>query len=162
MRTRPRPGTEVFGEAWERLFEPAVAHRGLWSPDGAPENSLAAFQAACAAGYGIELDVQITVDGEAVVFHDYRLERLTGAEGKLSDRTLAELRELRLSGTDETIPTLAEVLVEVGHRAMVQIELKTPFGEVGALEKRVSEVLLDHNGPTCVIGFNPYSHACFA
>jgi hypothetical protein len=52
MRARPRPGTEVFGEAWERLFEPAVAHRGLWSPGGAPENSLAAFQAACAGGYG--------------------------------------------------------------------------------------------------------------
>ncbi len=52
-----------FGEAWERLFEPAVAHRGLWSPEGPPENSLGAFQAACAAGYGIELDVQLSADG---------------------------------------------------------------------------------------------------
>lgn len=161
-RARPRPEAKEFGEAWELLFSPPAAHRGLWSPDGAPENSLAAFQAACAGGYGIELDVQITADGEAVVFHDYRLERLTGVEGRLSDRSLADLRELRLSGTDETIPTLAEVLVEVGHRALVQIELKTPFGEVGPLEKRVSEILLDHNGPTCVIGFNPYSHAWFA
>ena len=50
MRPRERPPVESFGEAWERLFEPAVAHRGLWSPDGAPENSLAAFQAACAGG----------------------------------------------------------------------------------------------------------------
>lgn len=162
MKPRARPETSVFGEAWELLFGPPVAHRGLWTPDGAPENSLAAFQAACAHGYGIELDVQITADGEAVVFHDHTLERLTGAEGRLSDRTLHDLRELRLNGGDEGIPTLAEALVEVGHRAMIQIELKTPFGEVGPLEKRVCEVLLDHNGPTCVIGFNPYSHAWFA
>ncbi|MDP1630364.1 MAG: glycerophosphodiester phosphodiesterase family protein [Caulobacter sp.] len=162
MKSRARPDTSVFGEAWELLFAPPVAHRGLWSPDGAPENSLAAFQAACAAGYGIELDVHLTADGEAVVFHDYSLTRMTGAEGKIKDRSSAELQTLRLKGTDETIPTLAEVLVEVGHRALVQIELKTPFGEVGPLEKRVSEILLDHNGPTCVIGFNPYSHAWFA
>lgn len=162
MKARARPSASEFGEAWELLFAPPVAHRGLWTPDGAPENSLGAFQAACAHGYGIELDVQITADGEAVVFHDHRLERMTGVEGKLSDRSLHDLRELRLKGTDEGIPTLAEVLVEVGRRAMIQIELKTPFGEVGPLEKRVSEVLLDHNGPTCVIGFNPYSHAWFA
>ena len=162
MKAKARPTPAEFGELWDHLFAPAVAHRGLWTPDGAPENSLAAFQAACAHGYGIELDVQLTADGEAVVFHDYTLQRLTGVEGKLSERTLHDLRELRLKGTDEGIPTLAEVLVEVGHRAMIHIELKTPFGEVGPLEKRVSEVLLDHNGPTCVIGFNPYSHAWFA
>ncbi|PXA89704.1 glycerophosphodiester phosphodiesterase [Caulobacter sp. D4A] len=162
MRARPRPGTEVFGEAWERLFDPPVAHRGLWTPGGAPENSLAAFQAACAKDYAIELDVQLTADGQAVVFHDDRLERLTGAEGRLRDHTAAELGALKLSGTDETIPTLADALAVIGHRAMVYIELKTPFGEVGELEKKVSEILIDHNGPIAVIGFNPYSHAWFA
>src|SRR3569623_3654743 len=80
-----------FGEAWERLFDPPVAHRGLWSPDGAPENSLAAFQAACAAGYGIELDVQLSADGEAMVFHDGGLKRMTGLEARLSDLTTSEL-----------------------------------------------------------------------
>jgi glycerophosphoryl diester phosphodiesterase len=162
MRHPPRPDNAVFGEAWERLFEPAVAHRGLWSPEGAPENSLGAFQAACAAGYGIELDVHLSSDGEAMVFHDGKLDRMTGREGRITDHTAADLKTMKLAGTDETIPTLAEVLVEVGHRAMIHIELKTPFGEVGPLEKRVCEVLLDHNGPTCVIGFNPYSHAWFA
>ncbi|MDG2531071.1 glycerophosphodiester phosphodiesterase [Caulobacter endophyticus] len=162
MRARPRPGTEVFGEAWERLFDPPIAHRGLWTQGGAPENSLAAFQAACAKGYSIELDVQLTADGQAVVFHDDRLERLTGVEGRLRDHTAAELSAMKLSGTDETIPTLADALAVIGHRAMVQIELKTPFGEVGELEKKVSEILIDHNGPIAVIGFNPYSHAWFA
>jgi glycerophosphoryl diester phosphodiesterase len=153
---------ERFGEAWERLFEPAIAHRGLWSPDGPPENSLGAFQAACAAGYGIELDVQLSADGEAMVFHDDDLERMTGVPGRLGDRTTVELSELRLKGTDERIPTLLETLALVGRRAMVHIELKTPYGHVGPLEQRTHEVIIDHAGPVCVIGFNPYSHAWFA
>jgi glycerophosphoryl diester phosphodiesterase len=154
--------TTAFGEAWDLLFHPPVAHRGLWRPDGAPENSLAAFQAACAAGYGIELDVLLSADGEAMVFHDDKLARMTGAEGRVRDRTAADLGVLKLAGTDETIPTLREALVEIGHRAMVHVELKTPFGEVGPLEQRVHEIIADHSGPLCVIGFNPYSHAWFA
>jgi glycerophosphoryl diester phosphodiesterase len=151
-----------FGEAWDLLFRPPVAHRGLWSPSGAPENSLAAFQAACAAGYGVELDVQMSADGEAMVFHDEDLARLTGAAGRLADRTAAELAELRLSGTDERIPTLAETLALVGRRALVLIELKTPAGQVGPLEQRVHDIIIDHAGPVALIGFNAYSHAWFA
>ena len=151
-----------FGEAWERLFAPAIAHRGLWSPDGPPENSLGAFQAACVAGYGVELDVQLSADGEAMVFHDDDLKRMTGAEGRIGDRTAADLAELRLGGTDERIPTLSDALAVIGRRALVHVELKTPYGHVGPLEQRVHEVLIDHAGPVCVIGFNPYSHAWFA
>lgn len=162
MRHVSRPSTDVFGEAWERLFSPAIAHRGLWAPGGAPENSLAAFQAACERGYGIELDVRLSSDGEAMVFHDEFLNRMTGHAGRISDHSHADLGKMTLSGSDETIPTLTEALVEIGHRALVLIEAKTAFGDVGPLEKRISEVLLDHNGPTAVIGFNPYSHAWFA
>jgi len=151
-----------FGEAWDRLFGPPIAHRGLWSPAGAPENSLAAFQAACAQGYGVELDVQLSADGEAMVFHDTLLTRMTGAGGRVSDHSAADLGQMRLGGTDEPLPTLAETLTVIGHRAMVLIELKTAAGDVGALERRVHEVLIDHNGPAAVIGFNPYSHAWFA
>ena len=153
---------EQFGEAWDFLFHPPVAHRGLWSPDGAPENSLAAFQAACQAGYGIELDVQLSADGEAMVFHDDDLARMTGAPGRIKDHNAHDLAELRLAGTGEPIPTLMETLAIIGHRAMVHVELKTPYGEVGPLEQRTHEILIDHAGPTCVIGFNPYSHAWFA
>ena len=151
-----------FGEAWELLFNPPVAHRGLWSPDGPPENSLGAFQAACAAGYGIELDVQLSADGEAMVFHDDDLARMTGVPGRIGDHNAADLANLRLAGSDEGIPTLLETLALVGHRALVHVELKTPYGQVGPLEQRVHEILIDHNGPVCVIGFNPYSHAWFA
>lgn len=159
---KPQPASGGFGQAWELLFDPPIAHRGLWSPEGPPENSLGAFQAACAAGYAIELDVQLSADGEAMVFHDDALDRMTGAEGRIRDRSAAELGELRLAGSDEKIPTLLETLAVVGHRAMVHIELKTPYGEVGPLEQRTHEVIADHNGPVCVIGFNPYSHAWFA
>jgi glycerophosphoryl diester phosphodiesterase len=154
--------SNAFGEAWDLLFHPPVAHRGLWIRGGAPENSLAAFQAACEAGYGVELDVHLSSDGEAMVFHDEDLKRMTGVEGKLQDRTAADLAELRLAGSDETIPTLRETLALIGRRAMVHIELKTPYGKVGPLEQRVHELLIDHAGPTCVIGFNPYSHAWYA
>jgi glycerophosphoryl diester phosphodiesterase len=153
---------ERFGEAWDLLFQPPIAHRGLWSPEGPPENSLAAFEAACEAGYGIELDVQLTADGEAVVFHDGGLRRMTGADGRVQDRTAAELAQLRLAGSDERIPTLAEALRVIGRRAMPHIELKTPPGEVGPLEERVAEVIAYHRGPLCVIGFNPQSHGWFA
>jgi glycerophosphoryl diester phosphodiesterase len=153
---------ERFGEAWDRLFSPAIAHRGLWAKGGAPENSLAAFEAACEAGYGIELDVQLSSDGEAMVFHDDRLGRMTGQDGRIADHTAADLGAMRLAGTDETMPTLLETLALVGHRAMVHVELKTPAGEVGPLEQRVHEVIIDHAGPLAIIGFNPYSHAWFA
>jgi glycerophosphoryl diester phosphodiesterase len=151
-----------FGEAWELLFAPPVAHRGLWSAQDAPENSLAAFQAACAGGYGIELDVQLSADGEAMVFHDDTLARMTGATGRLAEHTAAELAELRLGGTDERIPTLTQTLALVGRRALVLVELKTPAGAVGPLEQRVHEIIMDHAGPVALIGFNPFSHAWFA
>ena len=153
---------EAFGEAWRRLFAPPIAHRGLWGAADGPENSLAAFQHAVERGYGVELDVQLSADGEAMVFHDADLARMTGVSGHLRDKTARELGALRLAGTDETIPTLAEALAVIGHRALVLIELKTPAGEVGGLEKRVADVLIDHSGPAAVVSFNPYAVAFFA
>ena len=152
----------AFGEAWDRVFAPPVAHRGLWSSSGPPENSLAAFEAACEADYGIELDVQLSSDGEAMVFHDSDLRRMTGRSGRIADFAAADLADMALAGTDERIPSLADTLTLVGRRALVQVELKTPPGEVGPLEQRVHEILIDHAGPVAVIGFNPYSHAWFA
>ena len=70
------------------------AHRGLFSnADGVPENSLAAFEYAVMGGFGIELDLQLTADGEVVVFHDYSLKRMCGEDVKLSSLTLDELKK---------------------------------------------------------------------
>ena len=98
-----------------------IAHRGASAE--APENTLAAFRRALALGAdGIELDVQVTRDGEAVVFHDATLARLTGRRGRLARLSLRELREVRVQG--EPIPTLTEVLALARRRAVVQIEIK--------------------------------------
>ncbi len=103
-----------------------IAHRGLFEPDkGIPENSLSAFDAACSAGYAIELDVQITRDDVCVVFHDDDLRRMCGVSGGIMQMRFDELRRLRLSGTEEPIPTLADVLARVNGRAPLLVELKS-------------------------------------
>lgn len=134
---------------------PAFAHRGLWSLEGAPENSLAAFDAAASAGFGIELDVRLSRDGEAVVFHDDTLDRMTEQTGKVRDRTSADLAELRLLGGDEPVPSLEQVLGVVAGRTPILVELKTRVGEHGPLEARVAARLSAYAGPAAVLGFNP-------
>ena len=99
------------------------AHRGLHG-EGVPENSLAAFKKAVENGHGIELDLQLSADGEVMVFHDYTLKRMTGEAGLLSEKTAEELRSLRLAGTDEHIPTLREVLELVDGQVPLLVELK--------------------------------------
>ena len=101
------------------------AHRGLYSRDGSvPENSIASFSAAVQAGYGIELDIQLTKDDEIVVFHDEDLKRICGKDGLVIDYTLSEIKELRLLETDEQIPTFAEVLSLVDGKVPLIIEFK--------------------------------------
>ena len=83
-----------------------VAHRGYYDNEaGIPENSLSCFQAAIDKGFAIELDIQLSSDGVAFVFHDADLERMCGVQGKIWDYTAAELKEMKLFGTEETIPT---------------------------------------------------------
>ncbi len=154
--------SEPGRQARDLLRGPPVAHRGLWRPGGAPENSLVAFEAACAGGYGIELDVRLSLDGEAMVFHDADLNRMTGAPGRVIDHTAAELAELRLAGTDEPIPALAQVLDRVAGRGLGLIELKTDPGAEGPLETRVAEILDTYDGPAAIIGFNPVACGWFA
>ena len=87
------------------------AHRGLFDNNSdAPENSLAAFQKAVDAGYGIELDVQLSKDNKLVVFHDATLKRMCGVDGKVWEYTLAELKQFKLANSNETIPTFEEFL----------------------------------------------------
>jgi glycerophosphoryl diester phosphodiesterase len=131
-----------------------IAHRGLWKSGGAPENSLAAFEAACRAGFGIELDVRLSADGEAMVFHDDTLERLTASAGLVEEQTADDLQALRLLGSCEIIPTLGEVLTLIEGRAPLLVELKTPPGQEGLLERRVAELLAGYAGPVAVLSFN--------
>lgn len=144
-----------------------IAHRGLHDrARGVVENSRAAAEAAIAAGYGIELDVQMTADGEAVVFHDDAMLRLTGAPGLVRDYAAAALGRIALEGGGETVPTLAEFLALVDGRAPLLIEVKDQDGalgpDVGPLEARVAALLAGYGGAAALMSFNPHSVACFA
>jgi glycerophosphoryl diester phosphodiesterase len=130
------------------------AHRGLHGR-GALENSRAAFEAAIAAGQGIECDVQLTRDGGAVVFHDYELGRLTGEQGAVADR-------VKLKEHDETVPGLAEILQLVAGRGPLLIELKARRGTEPPLCAAVLRALDSYEGPAAVMSFNPQAGAWFA
>ena len=143
------------------LLAKPLAHRGLWQPGGAPENSLAAFAAARAAGYGIELDVRLSADNEAIVFHDETVDRLTGQSGAVAGRTADDLTRLELLGSDQTIPTLQQALAVIGD-APVLVELKTPPGQEGRLERRVADLLNAHTGPKGLLSFNSSALAWMA
>ena len=129
------------------------AHRGLWDAES-PENSLAAFKKAVDAGYGIEFDIHKTSDGHVVVFHDDTLTRMCGVEGKIEQKTLAELRELRLKGTDQQIPTLQEMLALVDGRVPLLVELKGEDVST-ALCPVANEILSAYKGDYMVESFNP-------
>ncbi len=148
--SRSRPADPALA----RLIARPFAHRGLHG-QGRIENSRAAFEAAIAQGQGIELDVQASRDGHAVVFHDYDLDRLTTASGKVARRTLAELREVALRETGETIPDLPEILALIDGRAPLLIEIKAPRRVVGPLCRSVREALQGYGGPVAVMSFNP-------
>jgi glycerophosphoryl diester phosphodiesterase len=137
------------------LRQRPIAHRGLHDATR-PECSLAAFEAAAAAAHPIALDVHLTADGHAVVFHDDTLERMTGRPGTVAAATLAELMALRLAGTDERVPSLAQVMERVAHRVPVLVELKSR-GRAGPLERAVCEVLARFPGEHAVQSFDPWS-----
>ena len=132
-----------------------VAHRGLHTGSAEiPENSLAAFAAAAAAGYGIELDVQLSLDGAVVVFHDDDLARVCGEDAPVGSKTLEELRRLRLLDSDQSIPTLAEVLALVNGRSPLVVELKSGPRNRELCEK-TWEFLQAYSGLFCIESFDP-------
>lgn len=131
------------------------AHRGLHGP-GVPENSPAAFDAAMARGMGIECDVQRSSDGQAVVFHDWDLDRLTETSGAVIDRSVAQLAQIALTGGSDTIPSLHKVLGEIAGRAPLLIEIKSRSDlRIAPLCLAVRRVLEGYRGPVAVMSFDP-------
>ena len=129
------------------------AHRGLYG-NGLAENTCEAFENACQNGFGIELDVQFSRDGEIVVFHDDDLKRMTGDARRVDEVDYAEIKQLSLAGGKGTIPRFEEVLRLVNGRVPLLVELKT--GKKNAeLCKRTSAMLKGYPGKYLVESFNP-------
>lgn len=135
------------------------AHRGLFDADR-PENSLPAIAAAVEAGYPVEIDVQVTADGRALVFHDWNLKRLTGRDARVAQVPDAEVERLRLQGSNEKIPRLEEVLEVVAGREAVLLEIKNRRYP-SALEPEVSRIIRRYQGPLAIQSFNPYTLGWF-
>ncbi len=108
------------------LYSTPIAHRGLHG-NGAAENSLTAYKLAIEKGYNIEIDVHLLKDGEFAVFHDRKLKRVCGVEGDVEKLTSDQLKDYKLSGTEDCIPTLREVLATVAGKVGLLIEIKTIF-----------------------------------
>ena len=143
------------------------AHRGYHNRlMGLIENSPTAISAAIAAGYGIEIDVQLSKDGVAMVFHDEALDRLTNQSGLICDLPANELQKIRLKDSSDLIPTLDEILKIVAGQTPLLIEIKDQTGAMsvsdGKLESATADALRAYHGPVAVMSFNPNSMAHMA
>lgn len=147
-RVLNKPDLSIFRE---KLF----AHRGLHdNATQAPENSMAAFRKAIDAGFGIEMDVQLTRDGIPVVFHDFTLQRACGVKGKVNQYTFEELQQFHLFSSEEKIPKFEDFLQLVRGRVPLIVELKIERFNI-ALCPAVDRLLSQYQGAYCIESFNP-------
>jgi glycerophosphoryl diester phosphodiesterase len=138
--------------AW--LTKRPIAHRGFHDLNKVRwENTLSAFEAAAQRGYAIECDVHLSADGIPFVFHDKELDRLCGREGQLSDLDAATIARLRVGGTDDHVPTLAEMLDRVAGRVPLVIELKGNEGKDDGLVAAVAKALESYQGEAAIMSF---------
>ncbi len=147
----PRPDRVAWLGEW------GYAHRGLHGA-GVPENSPAAFAGAIARGMGIECDIRRSLDGQAMVFHDATLERVTGESGPVNQRSAEQLGQIVLAGGSDTIPTLRQVLDQIAGQVPVLIEIKSQqgsHGRVSALCLAVRRVLEGYQGLHAIMSFDP-------
>ena len=147
----PAPDPDRVGWLGEHDF----AHRGLHSPD-IPENSLSAFSAAIERGMGMECDVQLSADGEAMVFHDWELDRLTEETGPVAGRSSDDLSRIELSGSEENIPSQRDLLARIGGRQplLVEVKSKRDYDPV-PLCRAVQAALAGYAGLHAVMSFDP-------
>jgi glycerophosphoryl diester phosphodiesterase len=154
------PAPEARKVAW--IAGTTFAHRGLHGAD-CPENAPSAFAAAIARGLGIECDIQRSGDGQAMVFHDWELDRLTDERGPLRKRTAAELACIALNGSEDRVPTLRQVLDQIAGRVPLLIEIKSRRTmHVPAICLAVRHALEGYTGHHAVMSFDPRVPRWFA
>ncbi len=154
------PASDKARVGW--LKQATYAHRGLHG-EGRVENSPSAFAAAIERGLGIECDVQRSRDGEAMVFHDWDLDRLSSEHGPVKVRDAAELGQIALGATGDTIPTLADLLSQIGGKVPLLIEIKSKREvRFAPLCFAVRRALEGYRGPVAVMSFDPRAVRWFA
>ena len=145
-----------MARALDWLTARPIAHRGLHdAAAGIIENTPAAVRAAVTAGYGIEVDLQVSADGEAMVHHDDVLGRLTEGEGRLDRMSAADLKRVRFLGSDARMISLGELCDLVGGHVPILPELKSRFDGDPRLPLRVAAVLSGYRGPVAPMSFDP-------
>jgi glycerophosphoryl diester phosphodiesterase len=140
------------------LVAKPIAHRGLHDKaNGVIENTISAAKAAIARGFPIECDLQLTADGEVIVFHDFELDRLTGDKGLVVERKLADLTAIDITGSTaaDKIPSFRQFLDAIDGQVPLVIEIKSKFNGDMALTKRACEILKDYRGPFVIKSFDP-------
>ena len=139
------------------LMAKPIAHRGLHDKaNGILENTITAADAAIAGGFAIECDVQLTDDDEAVIFHDFTLDRLTGQTGDVRARKASELTAIGITGSkSDTIPLLSAFLDRIGGRVPLIVEIKSLYDGNMTLTRRTCEVLGRYGGPVVIKSFDP-------
>ena len=141
--------------AW--LTARPIAHRGLHAREnGIIENTLSAAQAAIERGFSVECDVQPTGDGEAVVFHDFTVDRLTAGRGDVAKKSAADLSAIPLKDTADRIPTLDAFLETIAGRMPLIIEIKSRYDGDWRLAERVAAIIGDYDGPVALKSFDPF------
>jgi glycerophosphoryl diester phosphodiesterase len=138
------------------LTERPYAHRGLHDASaGVIENTAPAFAAAIAGGYGIETDLQISADGEAMVHHDDALGRLTEGTARLADLSAADIKAVRFKGSTARILTLGALFELVAGRAPLLLELKSRFDNDLRLAKCTADLVARYSGHAAIMSFDP-------
>ncbi len=146
----------MSGAAPDWVTTRPIAHRGLHDAHkGVVENTLGAAEAAIRGGFAIECDVQLSRDGEAMVFHDGTLGRLTWARGAVVQKTVAEIQAAPFRGCDERIPTLPQLLARIAGRTPLICELKSRFDGDMRLAERVAALARQYDGPLALKSFDP-------
>lgn len=146
--------SRVSADSW--IVSRPIAHRGLHGV-GVGENTRSAYIAAIEKGYPIEMDVQLTNDGVPVCFHDDNALRVTGKNADIRDMSLAEVRKLKICGTDDGVMTFEEFLELVDGKTPVLVEIKQQkAGAKSGIERKVVELLDSYNGEFAVQSFDPF------
>ena len=139
------------------LIARPIAHRGLHDASASIiENTQSAIQTAVAAGYAVEVDLQVTADGDAVVHHDPVLGRVADGRGRIDALTVAELKRVPFRATADRMLTIGDLCDLLGGRATLVLELKSHFDRDPRLVSRIGEVLAAYPGPAAVMSFDPW------